>query len=247
MGFLNKLLKVADTASGLNIIPGKDPTEGCDIMCGARIVAIADLPAEGDSETFEQQVSLLRLAVERPDGEHEACVRQDIPPQFQPTLVPGDRVTVRTHPVERGRAFVMWGNGPNGASIVLHSLLKWPEPDRWPQPGRIEVYKRSKRDEELAARRQQRQSLVGQLAGARPTSMKMNGRQVYEWVINTAHGPATLRQQGPDLAVARLMIMQAQWRFGAPVVLMVGEGGKDTEIDWEATIAQPANWRGGHG
>ncbi len=142
MGLLKKVVKFADAASGLHIIPGPDPTAGCDIRCDARVVAVADLPADGGPDEFDQQVSLIRLITERPDGEHEVCVRQDIPPGVQATFVPGGRVPVKAHPLERGRAFVMWGNGPNGSSLVERSLLRWPEPDRWPQPDRIEVYRK---------------------------------------------------------------------------------------------------------
>jgi hypothetical protein len=244
---LKKAVKVADSLT-LNIIPGPDPTAGCDLRCDARVVGVADLPDDGDNDSFHQQVALLRLMVERPDGEHEVCVRQDIPPEFRAVFVPGGRVPVKTHPLQRGRAFVMWGNGPNGASLVQHRLLKWPEPDRWPEPGRIEVfYKNERRDERFAGWRAERTPVLAQLAGGQPTSMMMNGRTVYRLGVHTPQGPLTLKSQVPQLALARLMFMFSAWRVGAPIVLLVGRNGKDQDIDWEATIARPENWLGGQG
>ncbi len=245
MGFFKKAVAAVDSVT-LNIIPGPDPTAGCDMRCTARVVGIADLPADGGPDEYDQQVALLRLIVERPDGEHEVCVRQDVPPQVQATLVPGSRVAVKTHPVERGRAFVMWGNGPNGASLVVHHLLRWPEPDRWPQPGRVEVYRKGeRRDDDLAKWRAERTPMLAQLAGGQPTSMKMNGRRVYRLDLNTGQGMVSLKSQVPELALARLMMMFSAWRVGAPIVVLVGRNGKDQDIDWEATIARPENWLGG--
>ncbi|MGB8861455.1 MAG: hypothetical protein WCC60_19520 [Ilumatobacteraceae bacterium] len=246
MGFFDKLLKTADHVSGLGIIPGPDPTAGCDVKCEARVVGIADLPADGGPDEFDVQVSLLRLMAERPDGEHEGCVRQDIPPEFQAAVVPGARLIVRTHPVERGRMYVMWGNGPNGASIVERGLLRWPDHDRWPHVNAIEIYKKGeKRNERMADWRNERTAFLGQLADARPTSTKMNGRRVFELVVNTERGPVTVRSQMPDLALARLLHSGTDLRVGAPIVLLISASGKDIDVDWEATIAQPENWRGG--
>jgi hypothetical protein len=245
MGFFDKLLRTADNVSGLGIIPGPDPTAGCDIRCEARVVGLADLPDDGGPDEFDQQVSLLRLVAERPDGEHEGCVRQDIPPHHRAALVPGARVIVRTHPLERGRLYVMWGNGPNGASIVERQLLRWPGPDRWPHLNSIEVFRKGeKRDDRLAQWRAERTAFIGQFAGAHPTHSKMNGRRVYELSLNTNQGPVALRSQMPELALARLLHF-GQVRVGAPIVVLVSPNGKEVDVDWEATIAQPANWRGG--
>jgi hypothetical protein len=40
--------------------------------------------------------------------------------------------------------------------------------------------------------------------------------------------------------------MHSMPRQGAPMILLVSHDGKEVDVDWEATITQPENWRGGH-
>ncbi len=214
-------------------------TRGFEVRCQARITGIADIQPLGGQDEPIQQAAYIGLEVARPDGTVRTCVRQDIPPEFQARVVPGQTVNVKAHPQRRGEAFILWGNAPGGGTIVDDRVVAWPDADRWPTDGAIEFYPRSKRSTDVVELRASRLSTLASLVAAQGTMRATGNRPIVSLTVDHASTAGMQRVELqvplPDLAACRL-------RPGCPVALLVDATGAKVDVDWEATVAHPQNW-----
>lgn len=237
-----RLVRVAEAAFDISELPGPHPTTrtaGFDLRCPARITGIADIAPDHGPDQPTQQMALVGLEVHRPEGVVRTCVRQDIPPEIQARVVPGLPVQVSAHPADASRAYVMWGTAPGGGTLVISSIIAWPEPEHWPRDHAIEFFPKARRTDELTRLRASRQAWAGALADLRPTMRRTGGRPVMVLAVDLPTPGGRQRREVtsavPDLALARL-------RPGAPIVVLISPDGAHADPDWEATVARPENW-----
>src|SRR3954464_4576445 len=86
------------------------------------ILGIADLPAIEYEHAGSLSIVLIRVRVERPEGDAETCVRQYLPPPIR-RITPGSSLRVLAHATDPRIAVFDWKE--TGARLGMH--LSWPE------------------------------------------------------------------------------------------------------------------------
>jgi len=214
----------------------------CRLSAAAVVTGLADLPAlEVGGQVVE--VTLLRMAVRRREGDAECCVRQHIPREIRAVMAPGAGVMVLAHENDRSVAVVDWTATGEwiGAKLTFPTAdeqYDWPPREEWPEAGAIEVYDIDGHHEELDDRRVTWGLASAGLVSLTPLRSRVDQRD--EWQIALRFndgGTISLRERVPLLALARLR-MGNQSRVGTPIDVLVSRDG-DVAVDWEATLRHP--------
>lgn len=106
--------------------PAGDVIHGCSVPCPATVVGLAELQAQRTLSDVWHRV-LIRLAVERPDGTVEVCLRHLVPTALHATIGPGTTLPALADPGDRTRAVVRWDVPPGAFWERAH--LAFPPPE----------------------------------------------------------------------------------------------------------------------
>ena len=159
------------------------------IATRAHILGIADLPAIEYEHSGSLSMVLLRMRVERPDGDAETCVRQCLPEAIR-RITPGSSLRALAHETDRRIAVFDWVE--TGARLGMK--LSWPEtldqyawPDRedWPAVDAIEVRDGIRHRGTLDRRRAEWTARTARLAGASSRGARVDGRE--QWQLDEIH------------------------------------------------------------
>lgn len=212
-------------ASGRRERPRDGVVVGCSVPCAGTVTGLADLPGV-DGQYSITTLFLFRLAVERPDGPVEACVRQDAPRAVLATIGPGARLPLLAHPTDRSRVVVAW---PDPDSVLWETrLFRFPAPDEWPAPGRIEVRDHPRHARRLADRRATWTSRWAQVERVGGVDRLYEGRTTHAIDLVFEDGSrARAQERVPALALERLA--PGAW---APALT----DGRKACIDWQAFV-----------
>jgi hypothetical protein len=228
----------------------------CTIECRAHLLGIADLPAleyqYGGITTFV----LMRVRVERPDGDFETCVRQHLPTALR-RLAPGSSLRALAHEEERRFVVMDWKTTAERLGIELAwptslDQYDWPGPEDWPALDAIEVRCDGRARRRLEKRRAEWQPARALLLDADTRGNRMDGRQKWTLELDLHGRRVTIEEGVPDLALAKLVGSKAgKERLGglvtstesvanegAPLAVLVSPDG-EVAVDWEATLNQP--------
>lgn len=211
----------------------------CTQACPAVVTALADLPAiERGGQVFE--VALLRLAVRRPEGDAELCVRQHVPREIRGVLEPGSGVMALAHSTDRSAAIVDWAATADwiGAALTFPASLEqyeWPPREEWPERGKIEIYDVNGLSERLDERRAGWVLASADLVSLTPLRSRVDQRDEWRVALQMPDGHTVqIRDRTPLLALARLQAGD-ETRVGAPIDVLVSAEG-EVAVDWEATL-----------
>ncbi|HEX7132959.1 MAG TPA: hypothetical protein VF228_10300 [Iamia sp.] len=208
--------------------PEDGAIHGCSVPCRATVVGLADLPGLREHDGLLDRV-LIRMAVDRPDGSVEVCVRQHVPGSFEATIGPGTELPALADPVDRSRAVVRWNVPPGG--FWERAQFAFPPPPEWPAAGRIEVRDRGRQAQQLAERRATWSSVWARPGSIGKDRGRVAGRPEHDVDLELATGGvARSRERIPILARAR--ISTATW---VPALT----DGRDVCVDWEAFLNLP--------
>lgn len=222
---VNRVDRRIDTALRPEVRPQHGEVVGCSVPCRATLTGLADLPSQ-HRQHGATDLYLLRLAVERPDGPVEVCVRQVVDPAHQATIGPGTVLPVLADPADRTRAVVRWDLPPGG--FWERSQFAFPSPAEWPAPGRIEVRDEVRHLRELAERRATWTSVWARLLAIGTDRGRRDGRRLHDVDLELATGGVIrTRQRIPNLARPR--IPATPW-------LPALTDGRTACIDWEAML-----------
>jgi hypothetical protein len=227
---------------------------GCTIPTRAHVVGIADLPDLDDS--IQLPVALLRLRVERPDGEAETCVRTHVPGRIA-RLALGSSVRALAHEQDPRIAIVDWTATGEllGRALDWEAAIEqyaWPDPGEWPAAGAIEVRDNWRHRRRFEKRRGEGQRMDARLVAADPSGGRVDRRARWKLEVEVGGRRAAVNERVPALAFPLLVRQKppkqmlgglitttgAEVVAGAPLVALVGPGG-ELEVDWEATLNLP--------
>ena len=231
----------------------------CTVSCPAEITAIADVPRLWDDGSTGIDITLLRLRVDRPDGQAECCVRQHVPHAIRRLLIPGARPVVLAHEGDPSVAIVDWdATGKKWRArlswVIEKQQYDWPDPEDWPAEGAIEVRDKGRHTKRLLERRAAWRAQGARLAGATTRGAYRDNREEWDLDLDLGDGrTARVRERMPDFAIARLTAVKESGksplggvltttrivaRAGAPIAVLVSPEG-DFAVDWEATLSYP--------
>lgn len=228
------------------VAPGADRrARGCTIAARARLIALADdrRTSGGEAGTQGIEVALLRLAVARPDGDAEACVRQHVPFALRAGIRLGDELAVLAHEQDRTVAIVDWGDAGGVVSAIQYA---WPEPGEWPAPDAVEVRDGARHERRLAGLRERGTPAWATLLDASTRGGLTDRREDWKLTVELDGRRVELRERVPWLGAARLvervekggsMVKRIERRpsTGTPVAVLVSPGG-EVAADWERTL-----------
>jgi hypothetical protein len=225
----------------------------CTVPAPARLVALADDRRTAASEAGGQgfEVAFLRLAVARPEGEAETCVRQFIPLALRGTLRLGDELVVLAHAEDPAIAIVDWeatgtARGVPVSWVLTSMQLAWPDRDQWPAPGTVAVRDGGRHERRVAKRRAEGTEAWARLLEGSSRGGLTDKREDWKLALDLDGRRVELRERMPWLAVGRLIErvesqgrtinrIERRARAGTPVAVLVGPGDKVT-VDWERTL-----------
>jgi hypothetical protein len=225
----------------------------CTAPAPARLVALADDRRTAASEAGGQgfEVAFLRLAVARPEGEAEACVRQFVPAALRGTLRLGDDLVALTDPDDPAIAIVDWeatgsARGEPVSWVLTSMQFAWPDRDQWPAPGTVAVRDGGRHERRLAKRRAEGTEAWARLLEASSRGGLTDKREDWKLALDLDGRRVELRERMPWLAAGRLiervehqgrMIsrIERRARAGTPVAVLAGPGEQVT-VDWERTL-----------
>ena len=225
----------------------------CTIPAPARLVALADDRRTAGSESGGQgvEVALLRLAVGRPEGEVEVCVRQFVPLALRDPLRLGDALAVLAHERDPAIAIVDWQAVAVARGMALSWVgssmqFAWPGRDQWPAVGTVAVRDGARHERKLAQRRAAGTPAWARLLDASSRGALTDSREDWKLALELDGRRVDVRERMPWLAVAQLVErverpgrmvtrIERRARAGTPVAVLVGPGG-DVAVDWERTL-----------
>ena len=230
----------------------------CTIRTRAHVLGIADLP-EISYRSGRLWVALLRVRVERPDGDAEACVRQHIPYEIR-RLAPGSSLRALAHEEERHIVAVDWKATGEHLGQQLDwatgpDQYAWPDPDEWPAVDAIEVRDKWRHRRRIEKQRAEWTPATAQLLDASSRGGLVDDRKVWKLDLDLRGRRVTVKERVPELALAKLVgskpggkklgglvtTLERVVNTGATLAALVSPGG-EVAVDWEATLNQP-EWR----
>jgi hypothetical protein len=233
-----------------------DRLRGCTIPTRAHLVGMADLLDLDGQGSIQLSVALLRLRVERPDGEAELCVRQHVPGGIR-RLAVGSSLRALAHEQDRRIAVVDWkataallGRQLDWATEI--EQYAWPDPDEWPAAGVIEVRDNWRHRRRIEKRRGEWQRVDARLLAADSGGGRVDSRARWKLELDVGGRRVAVKERVPALAFPLLVqqkppkqmlgglitTMGTEVVTGTRLAALVSPAG-DLAVDWEATLNVP--------
>ena len=231
----------------------------CTIATRAHLEGIADLPSLAYQNAGSLSVTLLRLRVERPEGEVVTCVRQSVPYDMR-RVVPGSSLRALAHEDDPRIVVVDWKATGEALGVDLPPIAgrdqyKWPDQDEWPAVGMIEVRHDWQHRRRIQKRRAEWVPAGARLTGATTRGSRKDDREQWKLDLDLGGRLVTVKEGVPDFALLRLVgYREGESRFGgfmtttdtvvnvgATLAVLVAPDG-EVAVDWQATLNQP-DWR----